>query len=217
LFVPVAARDLQAISRHVGTIRQIISGRKRPTNALVVEAGWPVRNPLVPLWKEANADQYYRRLHPVRQLWVHVDYGGYRRAWTRLGFDELGRDVVLDHILNRVAVRLNGYRHPFLRLCPVSRRTNTSGGLDIGAEGLEKAELRKQQPPHVQRDVERCLAAPVVLADPVDLTKMVDIPPGLSELPGVASMLMKFYASGESRPVATVHTDNVVERPLTTG
>lgn len=38
------------------------------------------------------------------------------------------------------------------------------------------------------------LAAPVVLADPIDLNKMLDIPPGLTELPGVASMLMKYYA-----------------------
>ena len=32
------------------------------------------------------------------------------------------------------------------------------------------------------------------LADPFDLTKMLDIPPGLTEMQGVASMLMKFYA-----------------------
>lgn len=42
--------------------------------------------------------------------------------------------------------------------------------------------------------MERALAAPVVLADPIDLSKMLDIPPGLTELPGVASILMKYYA-----------------------
>jgi len=156
----------------------------------------PNRNPQFPLWDECEADQYYRRLHPSRQLWVHVDYTGYRRAWKRLGFGELTRELFLDHIHNRAAVRLSGYRHPFLRLCPVSRETNTSGGLNIGSEGMEKTELRKlkQQPDYIQQRTERALTAPVVLADPIDLTKMLDIPPGLTELQGVASMLMKFYA-----------------------
>lgn len=196
LIVPIAATDPEAIETYVGVIRMRIPGRTRPTNALVVEAQRPNRNPLVPLWDQYEADQYYGRLHPPSQLWVHVDYGGYRRAWTRLGFGELTSEVVLDHIRNRAAVRLSGYRHPFLRLCPVSRETNTSGGLDNGAEGLEKVELRKlkQQPTHIRQRTERCLAAPVVLADPIDLTKMLDIPPGLSELQGVASMLMRFYA-----------------------
>ena len=195
LIVPIAATDLEAIELYIGIIRMRIPGRKRPTNAVVVEAQKPNRSPLVPLWDECEADHYYRRLHPQRQLWVHVDYRGYRRAWARLGFDELTREVVLDHIRNRAAVRISGYRHPFLRLCPVSRETNTSGGLDNGAEGIEKVELRKlkQQPTHIRRRTEYHLAAPVVLADPIDLTKMLDIPPGLTELRGVASMLMKFY------------------------
>lgn len=197
LIVPIAATSLEAIETYVGVIRKRIPGRTRPTNALVVEAQQPDRNPLVPLWGQPEADRYYRRLHPSSQLWVHVEYGGYRRARTRLGFGELTGEVVLDHIRNRAAVRLSGYRHPFLRLCPVSRETNTSGGLNNGAEGLEKVELRKleQQPTYIRRRTERCLAAPVVLADPIDLTKMLDIPPGLSELQGVASMLMKFYAT----------------------
>ena len=196
LIVPVAAADLDAIEAYVGAIQVRIPGRKRVTNAAVVEAHRPKRNPLVPLWDQSDADQCYQRLHPLRQLWVHVDYRGYRRAWKRFGFGELSREVVLDHIHNRAAVRLSGYRHPFLRLCPVSRETNTSGGLDSGAEGMEKVELRKlkQQPAHIRQRTEQRLGAPVVLADPIDLTKMLDIPPGLTELRGVASILMKFYA-----------------------
>jgi len=116
LIVPIAAADIEAIEAYVGAIQLCIPGRKRPTNAVVVEAHQPKRNPLVPLWHLYEDDQCYRRLHPLRQLWVHVDYGGYRRAWKRLGFSELSREVVLDHIRNRAAVRLSGYRHPFLRL-----------------------------------------------------------------------------------------------------
>ena len=199
LIVPIAAADLEAIENYVGTIQMRIRGRKRPTNAVVVVAHRPNRNPQVPLWDQCETDKYYRCLHPSRQLWVHVDYTGYRRAWKRLGFGELTREVFLDHIRNRAAVRLSGYRHPFLRVCPVSRETNTSAGLNKGTEGMEKVELRKlkQQPVYIRQRTERRLAAPVVLADPIDLTKMLDIPPGLTELPGVASMLMKYYVKND--------------------
>ena len=199
LIVPIAAADLAAIETYVGTIHKQIPGRIRPTNAVVVEAKRPDRNPLVPLWDLPAADQYYQRLHPSKQLWVHVDYTGYRKAWKRFGFGELTSEIFIDHIRNRAAVRISGYRHPFLRVCSVSRETNTSGGLDNGAEGMEKIELRKfdQQPARVRRQIERRLAAPVVLADPIDLTKMLDIPPGLTELPGVASMLMKYYVRND--------------------
>ncbi len=196
LTVPITAADLETIETYVGAIQVQVRGRKRPTNAVVVVAHQPHRNPRVPLWDHCEADRFYRCLHPSNQLWVHVDYTGYRRAWKRLGLGELTRDIFLDHIRNRAAVRLSGYKHPFLRVCPVSRATNTSSGLDKGAEGLEKTELRKlkQQPAYIRQRTERRLDAPLVLADPIDLTKMLDIPPGLSELQGVASMLMQYYA-----------------------
>ena len=113
--------------------------------------------------------------------------------------EELRAGAVLDHVKNRAAVRLSGYRHPFVRLCPVSQETNTSGGLDIGAEGMEKDFLRKlgQQSAEIRQQVERHLAAPMILADPGDLTKMLDIPPGLEVLQAVGSMLSKFYAKGD--------------------
>jgi len=195
LYIPIAVADLEAIRTYVGTIQILIPGRKRPTNAVVVEVNQPNRSPRVPLWEHGEADQYYQRLHPTRQLWVHVDYAGYRRAWKRLGFGEISSEVFLDHIKNREAVRLGGYRHQFLRLCTVSRGTNTSSGLNNGAEGMEKTELRKmrQNPVHNGLQAERTFNAPVILADPVDLTKMLDIPTGLYELQGVASMLKQYY------------------------
>ena len=48
LIVPIAAADLAAIETYVGTIHKQIPGRIRPTNAVVVEAKRPDRNPLVP-------------------------------------------------------------------------------------------------------------------------------------------------------------------------
>ena len=195
LFVPIAAESVEAIAAHVGTVEHVIRGRIRPINGVVVVASQPRRNPNVPLWGEPKADEYYDRLHPMKQLWVHVDYSGYRNAWKRLGLGQLSPEIMLDHIQNRAADRLTGYRHPFFRLCPGSRATNTSGGLDIGAEGMEKTEWKKldEQPDHVRAQMEQAAKAPIILADPVDLTKMLDIPPGLGELQGVASMLMKYY------------------------
>lgn len=200
LIVPIAAIDLETIEAYIGSTETRIAGRKRPTNAVIVVAHRPSRNPDVPLWDQPRGKWYYDRLHPVRQLWVHVDYRNYRGAWNRLGFDQLTQSQVLDHIRNRAAVRLTGYRHPYLRLCPVSRQTNTSGGLDIGAEGMEKTEWRKlrEQRADVRARMEQALRAPVILADPIDLTKMLDIPPGLGELRGVGSMLMKYYVRTDS-------------------
>lgn len=195
LIVPIAAADLEAIEAYIGTIKFRISGRKRPINAVVIQTPQPKQNSSIPLWQNSEANAYYQKLHPSRQLWVHVDYRGYRDAWKRFGFGELNREIFLDHIRNRASVRQSGYKHPFLRLCPISRKTNTNSGLDNGAEGIEKVELKKLnfQLEYIKRRTKRRLNAPVVLADPIDLTKMLDIPPGLSELRGVASILMKFY------------------------
>jgi hypothetical protein len=195
LHVPIAAESLEAIESYVGRIEKAVRGRVRPINALVIEATRPPRDGRVPLWGSPEADQFYERLHPEKQLWVHVDYGGYRAAWKRLGFGELSRNIFLDHLRNRAVVRISGYRHPFIRLCPVSRDTNTNSGLNIGVEGIEKANIKKlaEFPDYIRIPMEEALAAPIVLADPFDLTKMLDIPPGLSEMQGTAQMLKKFY------------------------
>jgi hypothetical protein len=197
LQVPIAAESTETISSLVGRITQILPGRKRSINAVVVEAWRPPRDARIPLWKLQAADYYYEQLHPNKQLWVHVDYDGYRNAWKRLRIGELTSDVFLDHLRNREVVRLTGYRHPFVRLCPVSRATNTNSGQGSGLEGLEKENIRKMDefPDRIRVPMKEALNAPIVLADPFDLTKMLDIPPGLSEMQGTATMLKMFYPS----------------------
>ena len=103
--------------------------------------------------------------------------------------------ALLDHIQNREAVRLRGNSHLYLRLCPVSRLVNTSGGGNTGGEGMEKDFLRTLEDvhPNTREAALRAIRAPMVLADPMDLTKMLDVPPGPQVLPGVASMLKMFY------------------------
>jgi hypothetical protein len=63
---------------------------------------------------------------------VHVDFDGYRDAYKQF-IDQFGLPAIppgyfLDHVQNRKAIRQRGYTHPYLRLCPVSRAVNTSGG-----------------------------------------------------------------------------------------
>ena len=102
----------------------------------------------------------------------------------------------LDHIQNREAIRLREYSHPYLRLCPISRQVNTSGGTNTGGEGMEKDFLRslKEQPDSVREAFLEKLDYGVVYADPMDLTKMLDISPGTQVLGVVGTMLKLFYA-----------------------
>ncbi len=198
LLVPIAARDVAAIERYVGNLDTRIVNRSGRLNAFVVlpiQAARPVDDSAVPLWKHAKAATFAQRLHPDRQVWVHVDYSAYRSAYLRLGMPAIRAGQVLDHIQNRVAIRLRNYSHPYLRLCPVSARVNTSGGVDAGGEGMEKDFLRTldQQDEVIQAAAREAMACYVIYADPMDLTKMLNAEPGTQVLPGVGDMLPLFY------------------------
>ncbi|MEE8584877.1 MAG: hypothetical protein V3T83_08500 [Acidobacteriota bacterium] len=45
----------------------------------------------------------------------------------------------------------------------------------------------------VQKRVRQSLLSQIVYADPMDLTKMLNIPPGSEPLPGVAEAMKLFY------------------------
>lgn len=50
-----------------------------------------------------------------------------------------------------------------------------------------------QHPEAVQESVREALECDIVYADPMDLTKMLDIPPGTQALAGVGKLLKLFY------------------------
>ena len=77
----------------------------------------------------------------------------------------------------------------------MSRKTNTESGLNKGVEGLQKQNFRNISEHSVtyRRAVEESLLAPIILADPFELTKMLDISPGLSEMKGTGDMLKLYY------------------------
>jgi len=194
LRIPIAAASLEAIGRYVGTVRATVPWKGQVGAALVEphpRSAGPT--PGVGLWQGSDGKVREARLHPDRQVWVHVDYGDYRLAYQRLGMPPIPPDYVLDHVQNRKAALLGG--HPYLRLCPVRGQVNTSGGHRAGGEGMEKGFLRDlpNLPPATRAAARRALAAEMVYADPMDLTKMLDIAPGTQNLAGVAATQKLFY------------------------
>ena len=197
LLVPIAARSVDSIGRYVGTVDECVHGRTGRINAVAVKPyEWPPqKEPNVALWTHAKASEFEQRLHPKLHVWVHVDYSGYRKAYLRFGMPEIPANCVLDHVQNREAIRLRGHSHPYLRLCPISRQVNTSGGTNTGGEGMEKEFLRSlpDQSEAIQESVRHALMSDIVYADPMDLTKMLDVSPGTQVLAGVGESLKLFY------------------------
>jgi hypothetical protein len=110
-------------------------------------------------------------------------------AYQRFGAPPIPAGYFLDHVQNREAIRLRERSHPYLRLCPVSRRVNTSGGGIHGGEGMEKDYLRSLP----SGSAARFHRSRIIYADPMDLTKMIDIPPGTKVLGGVRETQALFY------------------------
>jgi hypothetical protein len=188
LWIPIAAVTVADIETYVGRVLQSV---KDPTaglvNAVLVESGSRsvTKEPNVPLWKSSLAGIAGDRLYPPRQVWVHVDYGGYRQAYIQFGMPVIPPNYFLDHVQNRKAIGLRDDSHPYLRLCPVHRGVNTSGGHSAGGEGMEKRFLASHAPPPGCNRI--------IYADPMDLTKMLDISPGTQILDGVRETQRLFY------------------------
>jgi hypothetical protein len=176
------------IETYVGTIAHTEKGtRTGRVNAVLVipyERGAPA-HPNAPIWKSALARKAEDQLFPPRQVWVHVDYRDYRQAYTQFGMPAIPASYFLDHVQNRKAIGLRNNSHPFLRLCPVHHRVNTSAGHTAGGEGMERQFVATHHPtPGLNR---------IIYADPMDLTKMLDIPPGTQVLDGVRETQRLFY------------------------
>ena len=197
LWVPIAADTFESIRTFVGQVLQTIPEDSDEPNAVCVRANdYPVaRSKNVPLWSEPRAADYAERLHPARQVWERVDYSGYRNAYQQFGMPTIPPGNFLDHVQNREAIRLRNYSHPYLRLCPVDSKVNTSGGVNTGGEGMEKEYLRwlKKQKPAVRNAAAAARQQHIVYADPMDLTKMLNIAPGTQVLAGVGQVQKLFF------------------------
>ena len=166
LHIPIAATDEDAVRRYIGDVtRVLVPGN--PNQALLVRPHAPkARNEKLPIWKLSSAEV----LHHPKQVWVHVDLSGYRRAYIN-GFPEEDlKDLVLDHVLNRRVASLKGFQ--FLRFVPISRGANSSsGGLSekwaVEHHGsYQMVQWNRENPTFIQ------------YADLPDIVKMLDIKTG---------------------------------------
>lgn len=166
LHVPVAARDEDSIELYIGKIRKVLSPGN-PNNAVLVERyDPPPSNRKLPIWQLESSTV----IHAPRQVWVHVDYTGYRRAYAEAFPERDLTGLVLDHVLNREVARLKGFQ--YLRIIPISRAANSSSG------GMSERWSREfHSTPRMRRKHEENPVS-IQYADLADIVKMLDIKTG---------------------------------------
>ena len=166
LYVPIAARDTNAIELYVGKIVAHLAKRP-PHNALLIEAYEPEKaDPRLPIWSLPEA----RVLHYPKQVWVHVDYGAYRSAYTR-AFPDVNLDgIVLDHVMNRRVARLKGFI--YLRIVTIGRKANSSHG------GLSEGWAVEYHSSPRMIEINKASQAVVQYADLSDIVKMLNMEGG---------------------------------------
>lgn len=172
LYIPVAARDTNAIKTYVGRILGPLA--RLPGKALLVEAHEPDEpDDRLAIWRHPGA----AILHYPKQVWVHVDYRAYRRAYARAFPNVDLTGFVLDHVMNRRVARLKGFT--YLRIVPISRNANSShGGLSEGWAVAYHSSPR-------MIELNRASQAVVQYADLSDLVKMLNLEGGGSFMQNV--------------------------------
>jgi len=163
LYIPIAARNTNAIETYVGrVIAQLSPGSL--SKALVVEAHKPGKlDDRLAIWSLPEAAV----LHYPRQVWVHVDYSAYRRAYFRAFPDLNLTGFVLDHVMNRRVARLKGFT--YLRIVPISRAANSSHG------GLSEGWSVEYHSSPKMRELNKASQAVVQYADIADIVKMLNM------------------------------------------
>lgn len=138
LRIPVAAKDIESLTRFVGGIDSELS-RSGSGGALLVRV--PDRTPRpeqqcdldLPVWDMEVA----AILHSNPQVWVDVDYTRYRNAYSAAFPDLDLSGFVVDHITNRRRARTVGWK--YVRLCHMTNAVNVSSGQGSERLGVEFA------------------------------------------------------------------------------
>jgi hypothetical protein len=131
------------------------------------------REESLPIWGHKNAVV----LHCPKQVWAHVDFRHYRKAYKECLPDVDVRGLVIDHVMNRRVARVKGF--PYVRLVAITRGANSSSG------GLcEKWQLAYHSSERM-REINGNSRASVQYADLADLVKMLDMKTGNSIQDGV--------------------------------
>jgi hypothetical protein len=107
LYVPIAARDRTAIERHVGIIERVVVSGSRDQVLLIACHAPLARDTLLPIWDHENVGV----LHCAKQVWTHVDYRHYRKAYKNALPETDVSGLVIDHVLNRRVARVKGFTY----------------------------------------------------------------------------------------------------------
>jgi hypothetical protein len=197
LIIPIAAKNIEAIKEYIGDTVKIVSNKKLTTSAILVKPYYVpvISDSNVPLWSDNKSLEYFKKLHPEYQVWVHVDSSTYRRDYIKLLGCELNSQIILDHIHNREVIRLQNYSHPLLRLCSIDKNVNTNAGNMKGGEGLQKDFVKNlaTYSKEIQDSFYEAISCDIIYADPMDITKMLNVVTGTHVLNGVRDMQKLFY------------------------
>jgi predicted GIY-YIG superfamily endonuclease len=161
LHVPIAAEDEVAIAKYIGEITTIlVTGMPNKAFVVMIDPPHPPDNCL-PIWKVPESAVLFEKM----QVWVHVGFNGYRRAYKKARPAEDISNRVLSHCMNRRHADLKGFQ--YVRIVPATRSTNSSSAFSeewgIGVNGKSKElTLIQQQSARIQ------------YADLVDLMVMMD-------------------------------------------
>ncbi len=162
LHVPIAAVDVDAIHNYIGEVQQEF-GRGSPPKAVLVRMKEPPPiDRRYPVW----ALEASKAFHQPIQLWVHVAYSGYRRAYRKAFPAEDISDKILSHAMNRRVAALKGFQ--YTRLTPTSRGANSSSAFSEGwAVALHSTPA--------QMVANKKLGAKIQYADMTDLMLLLDM------------------------------------------
>ena len=164
LHVPIAVKSRNDLCDYVGEVIEDLSYRNAE-RAFLVKVNSKLQKTNLPIWDHPNSAIFHSHL----QVWVHVDYRGYRKAYQKAFPKTDIEDKVLDHIMNRRFARLRKFK--FLRIIPISQSANTSGA--FGEKwGVDYNEPHNE---NVQREI---AYQRIKYADLFDLVKMLDNKPG---------------------------------------
>jgi len=112
------------------------------------------------------AQQAVDQLFPPRQVWVHVDYSGYRQACRSGNAAHSGGPIFLDHVAESTSHRSAQNN----RILPAPVPSSSLGGIPVLATlpgGREWKGNRRDSPPNGGTEQD-------YYADPMDLTKMLE-------------------------------------------
>ncbi|MFT7472705.1 MAG: hypothetical protein ACI8XU_002608 [Kiritimatiellia bacterium] len=122
LHLPISARDKNSLFRFIGKLVRELSSANTDKAFLIRVPPPATINKKLAVWSipESNA------LHQPLQVWVHVDYRNYRKAYISAFPEEDISSMVIDHVLNRRLAKIKGFN--YVRLLPISRSANSSSG-----------------------------------------------------------------------------------------